>query len=56
MLYPGLVMRIGPTLANGVLEFVMDPRVKDRSYGQPHGHGTLTTGKIKLRKSVALFD
>lgn len=29
--YPGLVMRIGPTLANGVLEFVMDPRIKDRS-------------------------
>lgn len=28
-------MRIAPTLANGVLEFVMDPRIKDRTYQQP---------------------
>jgi hypothetical protein len=43
-LYPGLVMRIGPTLANGVLEFVMDPRIKDRTYQQPHTE--LSTGHL----------
>lgn len=38
-------MRIGPTLANGVLEFVMDPRVKDRSsYQQP---GEVSTGMLR---------
>lgn len=42
--YPGLVMRVGPTLANGVLEFVMDPRIKDRAY-QHQSHGELSTGK-----------
>lgn len=30
-LHPGLNLRIGPTLSsNGVLEFVMDPRIRDR--------------------------
>lgn len=30
-LQPGLSMRIGPTLTeNGVLEFVLDPRIRDR--------------------------
>lgn len=44
-LYPGLVMRIGPTLANGVLEFVMDPKIKDRTYHHhPHHSGEITTG------------
>lgn len=41
-LYPGLAMRIGPTLANGVLEFVVDPRMKDRAY---QNNGEITTGK-----------
>lgn len=43
VIYPGLVMRIGPTLANGILEFVMDPRIKDRTYHQ-QPHGELSTG------------
>lgn len=45
--YPGLVMRIGPTLANGVLEFVIDPRIKDRTY---HQQGELSTGKWTRKK------
>lgn len=52
-LYPGLIMRIGPTLANGVLEFVLDPRIKDRTYHtgqQPHGE--LSTGKFIYDKNV----
>lgn len=43
--YPGLIMRIGPTLSNGVLEFVIDPRIKDRTYQQP---AEVTTGKLKI--------
>lgn len=49
--YPGLVMRIGPTLANGVLEFVMDPRMKDRAY-QHQSHGEMSTGKNCVRFSI----
>ncbi|KAJ2940528.1 hypothetical protein O0L34_g6464 [Tuta absoluta] len=54
--YPGLVMRIGPTLANGVLEFVMDPRIKDRSsafHQQPHGE--LSTGRLLARNLLVPF-
>ncbi|XP_034837102.1 uncharacterized protein Osi10a [Maniola hyperantus] len=50
-LYPGLSMRIGPTLANGVLEFVMDPRVKDRSYQL----GQMTTGRLLTRNLLLPF-
>ncbi|KAJ8715396.1 hypothetical protein PYW07_009878 [Mythimna separata] len=51
--YPGLVMRIGPTLANGVLEFVMDPRVKDRSsYQQP---AEVSTGRLLTRNLLVPF-
>ncbi|XP_052744882.1 urease accessory protein UreE [Bicyclus anynana] len=49
--YPGLVMRIGPTLANGVLEFVIDPRAKDRSFQ----HGKLTTGRLLTRNLLLPF-
>ncbi|XP_059050597.1 uncharacterized protein LOC131845544 [Achroia grisella] len=52
-LYPGLVMRIGPTLANGVLEFVMDPRVKDRAYHQ-HPH-EVSTGRLLARNLLVPF-
>lgn len=48
VVYPGLVMKIGPTLSNGVLEFVMDPRIKDRTY-QHNPHGEMTTGKSTFR-------
>ncbi|KAF9819272.1 hypothetical protein SFRURICE_000263 [Spodoptera frugiperda] len=52
-LYPGLIMRIGPTLANGVLEFVVDPRVKDRSgYQQP---GEVSTGRLLARNLLVPF-
>ncbi|XP_073963253.1 osiris 10a isoform X2 [Choristoneura fumiferana] len=53
-LYPGLVMKIGPTLANGMLEFVMDPRIKDRSYHQQH-HGEMTTGRLLARNLLVPF-
>ncbi|XP_041985532.1 uncharacterized protein LOC121737866 [Aricia agestis] len=49
--YPGLVMRIGPTLANGVLEFVIDPRMKDRSYHQ----GEVSTGRLLARNVLVPF-
>ncbi|XP_013185009.1 uncharacterized protein LOC106130659 [Amyelois transitella] len=52
-LYPGLVMRVGPTLANGVLEFVMDPRVKDRAYHQ-HPH-EVSTGRLLARNLLVPF-
>ncbi|XP_072935186.1 uncharacterized protein Osi10a isoform X2 [Epargyreus clarus] len=51
--YPGLVMRIGPTLANGVLEFVMDPRFKDRSYHQSSGE--ISTGRLLARNLLVPF-
>ncbi|CAG4964218.1 unnamed protein product [Parnassius apollo] len=51
-LYPGLVMRIGPTLANGVLEFVLDPRIKDRTY---QNHGEITTGRLLARNLLVPF-
>ncbi|XP_063834619.1 uncharacterized protein LOC135083802 isoform X1 [Ostrinia nubilalis] len=52
-LYPGLAMRVGPTLANGVLEFVMDPRIKDRTYHQqPH---EMTTGRLLARNLLVPF-
>ncbi|CAG9794897.1 unnamed protein product [Diatraea saccharalis] len=44
-LYPGLVMRIGPTLANGILEFVVDPRIKDRTYHQQSNTEISTASK-----------
>ncbi|XP_004926136.1 uncharacterized protein LOC101744363 [Bombyx mori] len=53
-MYPGLVMRIGPTLANGVLEFVMDPRVKDRAY-QHQAQGELSTGRLLARNLLVPF-
>ncbi|XP_063629848.1 uncharacterized protein LOC134801246 [Cydia splendana] len=53
-LYPGLVMRIGPTLANGILEFVMDPRVKDRSYNHQQ-HGEMSTGRLLARNLLVPF-
>ncbi|XP_049880444.1 uncharacterized protein LOC126376939 [Pectinophora gossypiella] len=53
-LYPGLVMRIGPTLANGVLEFVMDPRMKDRTYHQ-QPHGEVSTGRLLARNLLIPF-
>lgn len=43
-------MRVGPTLANGVLEFVMDPRIKDRTYHQ-QPHENMSTGL-----EVSLFE
>ncbi|CAH2268234.1 jg22293 [Pararge aegeria aegeria] len=49
--YPGLVMRIGPTLANGILEFVIDPRAKDRSFV----HGKMTTGRLLTRNLLLPF-
>ncbi|XP_026323050.1 uncharacterized protein LOC113232513 isoform X3 [Hyposmocoma kahamanoa] len=52
--YPGLVMRIGPTLANGVLEFVMDPRIKDRAY-QHQSHGEMSTGRLLARNLLVPF-
>ncbi|XP_030034238.2 uncharacterized protein LOC115450377 [Manduca sexta] len=52
-LYPGLVMRIGPTLANGVLEFVVDQRIKDRAYHQPYGE--LSTGRLLARNLLVPF-
>ncbi|CAK1541122.1 unnamed protein product [Leptosia nina] len=51
-IYPGLVMRIGPTLANGVLEFVIDPRIKDRSYP---AQGEVTTGRLLARNLLVPF-
>ncbi|CAH2059504.1 unnamed protein product, partial [Iphiclides podalirius] len=51
-LYPGLVMRIGPTLANGVLEFVVDPKVKDRTY---QNSGEITTGRLLARNLLVPF-
>ncbi|XP_068625398.1 uncharacterized protein Osi10a [Battus philenor] len=51
-LCPGLVMRIGPTLANGVLEFVMDQRVKDRAY---QNQGEITTGRLLARNLLVPF-
>ncbi|KPJ20266.1 hypothetical protein RR48_04864 [Papilio machaon] len=51
-LCPGLAMRIGPTLSNGVLEFVLDPRVKDRGY---QNHGELTTGRLLVRNLLVPF-
>ncbi|CAH0401543.1 unnamed protein product [Chilo suppressalis] len=53
-LYPGLVMRIGPTLANGVLEFVMDPRIKDRTYHQ-QPHTEMSTGRLLARNLLVPF-
>ncbi|KAI5645727.1 hypothetical protein NE865_02394 [Phthorimaea operculella] len=53
--YPGLVMRIGPTLANGVLEFVMDPRIKDRSSAYHQPHGELSTGRLLARNLLVPF-
>ncbi|CAH2097083.1 unnamed protein product [Euphydryas editha] len=50
--YPGLVMRIGPTLANGVLEFVIDPRIKDRTY---HQQGEISTGRLLARNILVPF-
>ncbi|XP_026734600.1 uncharacterized protein LOC113498682 [Trichoplusia ni] len=50
--YPGLVMKIGPTLSNGVLEFVMDPRVKDRAYQQP---SEVSTGRLLARNLLVPF-
>ncbi|XP_026492481.2 uncharacterized protein Osi10a [Vanessa tameamea] len=50
--YPGLVMRIGPTLANGILEFVIDPRIKDRTY---HQQGEVTTGRLLARNLLVPF-
>lgn len=52
-LYPGLVMKIGPTLSNGVLEFVMDPRVKDRAYQQP---SEVSTGKSTMQLNLDYID
>ncbi|XP_075986733.1 osiris 10a [Anticarsia gemmatalis] len=52
-LYPGLVMRIGPTLANGVLEFVMDPRIKDRTYQQHPNE--ISTGRLLARNLLVPF-
>ncbi|XP_022127802.2 uncharacterized protein LOC111002020 [Pieris rapae] len=52
MVYPGLVMRIGPTLANGVLEFVIDPRNKDRAY---QGQGEVSTGRLLARNLLVPF-
>ncbi|XP_045780277.1 uncharacterized protein LOC123877518 [Maniola jurtina] len=49
--YPGLAMKVGPTLANGVLEFVLDPRVKDRSYQL----GQMTTGRLLTRNLLLPF-
>lgn len=52
-IYPGLVMRIGPTLANGVLEFVMDPRIKDRTYHhQPQGELSTGTSFLSIYQSI----
>ncbi|XP_021189923.3 uncharacterized protein LOC110375942 [Helicoverpa armigera] len=51
--YPGLVMRIGPTLANGVLEFVMDPRIKDRS--SYHQSSEVSTGRLLARNLLVPF-
>ncbi|XP_013165457.1 PREDICTED: uncharacterized protein LOC106116242 [Papilio xuthus] len=51
-LCPGLAMRIGPTLSNGVLEFVLDPRIKDRGY---QNHGELTTGRLLVRNLLVPF-
>ncbi|CAG4970433.1 unnamed protein product [Colias eurytheme] len=53
MVYPGLVMRIGPTLANGVLDFVIDPRIKDRTY-QPQGENQ-STGRLLARNLLVPF-
>ncbi|XP_053619823.1 uncharacterized protein Osi10a isoform X2 [Plodia interpunctella] len=53
-LYPGLVMKVGPTLANGVLEFVMDPKVKDRAYHH-QGHGEVSTGRLLARNLLVPF-
>ncbi|XP_048486660.1 uncharacterized protein LOC105391597 [Plutella xylostella] len=56
MIYPGLTMRIGPTLANGVLEFVMDPKLKDRAYnGQYQQHGEISTGRLLARNLLVPF-
>ncbi|XP_038219393.1 uncharacterized protein LOC119837737 [Zerene cesonia] len=52
MVYPGLVMRIGPTLANGVLDFVIDPRIKDRTY---NAQGELSTGRLLARNLLVPF-
>ncbi|KAL4708577.1 hypothetical protein ACJJTC_014185 [Scirpophaga incertulas] len=52
-LYPGLIMRIGPTLATGVLEFVMDPRIKDRTY-QP-SQTEMSTGRLLARNLLVPF-
>ncbi|KAL0860892.1 hypothetical protein ABMA27_009429 [Loxostege sticticalis] len=53
-LYPGLAMRVGPTLANGVLEFVMDPRIKDRTYHQ-QPHENMSTGRLLARNLLVPF-
>ncbi|XP_048001452.1 uncharacterized protein LOC125238220 [Leguminivora glycinivorella] len=53
-LYPGLVMRIGPTLANGMLEFVMDSRIKDRTYHHQQ-HGEMSTGRLLARNLLVPF-
>ncbi|XP_050685279.1 uncharacterized protein LOC126979787 [Leptidea sinapis] len=52
VVYPGLVMRIGPTLANGVLDFIIDPRIKDRAY---HNHGEASTGRLLARNLLVPF-
>ena len=43
VVYPGLRMRIGPSLGtNGLLEFYMDPTVQydERTYDEPPSTGT----------------
>ncbi|GBP17597.1 hypothetical protein EVAR_12304_1 [Eumeta japonica] len=53
MLYPGLIMKIGPTLANGVLEFGIDPRIKDRTYSQANGE--LSAGRLLAKNFLVPF-
>ncbi|KAJ0170873.1 hypothetical protein K1T71_013645 [Dendrolimus kikuchii] len=55
VIYPGLVMRIGPTLANGVLEFIMDPRIKDTDRAYHQSNGELTTGRLLARNLLVPF-
>ncbi|XP_032523671.2 uncharacterized protein LOC116774991 [Danaus plexippus] len=52
VVYPGLVLRIGPTLANGILEFIIDPKVKERSY---HSQGEMTTRRLLTRNLLVPF-